>query len=100
MTAINAIPRPVQPPRRTTARRSSLARPLPRRRALSVAVTVALLAGTSMAIDVATSTASAANPTSSGAPSRPIGTSQTRLPEPSLGPSTIGPALLHPGSSI
>jgi hypothetical protein len=98
--AINGTPRPIHPtqhPARTTARCTSRTRPV-HRRALAVAITAALLVGTGIAIGAATSTVTAANPTSPGASSRPIGTGVTHLPNPLLGPAGIGPA--RPGSSI
>jgi hypothetical protein len=101
MTAINGTPRPIRPPQRLarpTVRRTSSTRP-ERRRALAVAIMAALLAGTSIAIDAATSTASATDPTSPGASSRPMRTGATHLHIPPLGPDGIGPAPLSPGSA-
>jgi len=99
-TAINGTPRPIhstQHPARTTAQRTSRKLPV-HRRALAVAITAALLAGTGIAIGAATSTATVANPTSPGTSSRPIGIGVTHLPNPLLGPAGIGPA--RSGSSI
>jgi len=101
-TAINGTPRPIHPPQpamRTTARRTSRTRPS-RRRALAVAITAALLAAAGTAIDAATTTATAANPTSPATSSRPIGAGATHLPSPPLSPTGIGPAPLGPGASI
>jgi hypothetical protein len=94
MTAINGTPRLTHPPRnpaRTNVRRTSRVRPS-RRRALAVAITAALVAGTGVAIDAATTSATDTTPPTPG-------TSVTRLPNPLLGPTGLAPDLSTRGPS-
>lgn len=102
MTAINGTPRPVNPPDNTahtttTVRRTGRTRPS-RQRALAVALTAALLAGVSIAIDAAASTAT--TPPPPGTSARPIGTGATHVTNPLLGPTGFAPAPLSRGSNI